>query len=137
TNDRLFLRRTLADQIADDYGAARDANSCFEFDRSEATDSFDRAQTGPYRPLGVVLMRLRVAEIHEDAIAHVLGNEPAQALHGLCKPLLIARDGLVQVYRVHARRQRRRTDKVREHHSDLAAFGGVLASLVGYKGNLG
>ena len=33
---------------------------------------------------------------------------------------------LAQVLRVHAGGERRRTDQVREHHRDLAAFGDVL-----------
>ena len=42
-----------------------------------------------HRPLGVVLVGLRIAEIDEDAIAHVLRHEAAEALHGLGDAFLI------------------------------------------------
>ena len=35
-------------------------------------------------------------------------------------------ENLAQILRVHARGERRRADQVGEHHSDLAALGGVL-----------
>ena len=71
-------------------------------------------------------MRLRIAEIHEHAVAHVLRDEPAEALHSLGDALLVGGNDLAKVLRVHARRECRRTDEVREHHRDLAALGGVL-----------
>ena len=71
-------------------------------------------------------MGLRVAEVDEHAVAHVFRHEPAEALHGLGDALLIGGNDLAQVFRVHARRECRRTDQVREHHRDLAALGGVL-----------
>ena len=70
-------------------------------------------------------MRLRKAEVHEHAVAHVLRYEAIEALHSLGDALLIGRNDLPQVLRVHPRRQCRRTDKVREHDRDLAALGGV------------
>jgi hypothetical protein len=41
----------------------------------QATNSVDRAQPRPHGPLGIVLMRLRVAEIDQDAVSHVPGDE--------------------------------------------------------------
>ena len=58
-------------------------------------------------PLCVVLVRLGVAEVDQDPVAHVLRYEAAEALHGLRDALLIGRNDLAQVFRVHARRQRR------------------------------
>ena len=94
-------------------------------DFSLPTASIER-QPGPHRALGVVLMGLRIAEIDEHAVAHVLRDEAAEALHGLGDALLIGRNDLAQVLGVHTRRECRRTDEVREHHRDLAALGGVL-----------
>ena len=93
----------------------------------QRTDRRDQLQPRPHRPLGIVLVRLRIAEIDEHAVAHVLRDEAAEALHGLGDAFLIGRDDLAQVFRVHARRECRRTDEVREHHRDLAALGGVLS----------
>jgi hypothetical protein len=67
-------------------------------------------------------MCLRIAKIHEHAIAHVFRHEPAKPLHSLGDTLLIAGNDLAEVLRVHARREYCRTDKVREHHCDLAAL---------------
>ena len=37
-----------------------------------------------------------------DAIAHVFRDEASEALHGLCDALLIGRNELAEVFRVHA-----------------------------------
>ena len=39
----------------------------------------NQLQARPHRPLGVILMRLRIAEVDEDAVAHVLRDEAAEA----------------------------------------------------------
>ena len=46
--------------------------------------------------------------------------------------LLIGRNDLAQVFRVHARRERRRADQVGEHHRDLSALGALLRLLFSY-----
>ena len=74
-------------------------------------------------------MGLRIAEIDEHPIAHVLRDEPSEALHSLGDALLISGNDLAQVFRVHACRECCRTDEVREHHGDLPALGGVLRGL--------
>src|SRR5271167_1849362 len=71
-------------------------------------------------------MRLRITEINEDAVAHILRHKPAEATHGLGDALLIGRNDLAQVLRVHAGRECRRADEVREHHRDLTAFSSVV-----------
>jgi hypothetical protein len=65
---------------------------------------------------------LRITEVDQDAIPHVLRNEAAEATHGLGDALLIGRNDLAEVFRVHAGRKCRRTDKVAEHDRDLAAL---------------
>ena len=94
----------------------------------------DQLQSGPHRPLGVILMGLRIAEIDEHAVAHVFRDETAEAAHGLGDAFLIGRNDLAQVLRVHAGGERRRTDEVREHHRDLAALGSVLSSSARHAG---
>ena len=56
----------------------------------------------------------------------VLRYETAKALDSFAGALLISRNDLAQVLRIHARRKCCRTDEVGEHHGDLAALGGVL-----------
>ena len=126
-DDRLLLSRTRSDQVADDHQPGRDADAGLQGSAGlQRSHGCDQLQPRSHRPLGVVLMRLRIAEIDEHPVAHVLRHEPAEALHGLGDALLIGRNDLAQVLRVHARRECRRTDQVREHHRDLAALGGVF-----------
>ena len=64
--------------------------------------SRDQLQRRSYRTLGVILVRLRITEIHKDSIAHILRDEPAEALHGLRNAPLVRRDEFTKVLRVHA-----------------------------------
>ena len=84
---RLLLRRTLADQIADhdepggdaDPGRKRLAAGVVEPRHGRRT----QREPGPHRPLGVVLVRPRPAEIGEHAVAHVLGDVALEAVDHL------------------------------------------------------
>ena len=71
----------------------------------ELWHGLDQGKSGPHGALGVVLMRLRIAEIDEHAIAHVLRDEAAEAAHGVRDALLISGNNLAKVFRVHACRQ--------------------------------
>src|SRR6516165_9922562 len=77
------------------------------------------------QPLGVILMRFGITKVHEDTVAHVLGDETSEATHGLRNALLISRNDLARVFRVHAGRECRGVDQVGEHHCNLAALGAV------------
>ena len=129
-----LLRLARSDQVADDDEPGGNADTGLQRSaRLEPGHRRDQLQSRPDRPLGVVLMRLRIAEINEHAVAHVFGHEPAEAAHRLGDAFLIGRNDLAQVLRVHARGQRRRTDQVGEHHRDLAAFGSVLDLRLGQR----
>jgi hypothetical protein len=82
-------------------------------------------------------MRCRIAEINQHAVAHVFRHEPAEAAHGLSDAFLIGRNDLAKVFRVQTGGERRRTDKVREHHGDLAALGGLLGGIVDCQRRIG
>ena len=75
------LRRALADQLADHDQAGRDADPRRERHARaawlEPRHRLDQLEPGAHRPLGVVLVRLRPAEVGEHAIAHVLGDVAA------------------------------------------------------------
>ena len=94
--------------------------------RLERSHRRDQLQSRPHRTLGVILMGLRIAEINKYAVAHIFGDVAAKAAYGLGDAFLIGRDDLSQVLRVHAGRERRRADEVREHHCDLATLASVL-----------
>ena len=127
-DDRLLLRRARADQIADHDQPGRDADAGLQATRAVLSPAhrLDQLQPRPHRPLGVVLMGLRIAEIDQHAVAHVFGHEAAEAAHGLGDAFLIGRNDLAQVLGVHAGGQRRRADQVGEHHRDLAALGSIV-----------
>ena len=72
-----------------------------------APDCCDQLQPCAHGSLCVVLVGLRIPEVNQNSIAHVLRYEAAEALHGLRDALLIGRNDLAEVFRVHARRQRR------------------------------
>ena len=72
-----------------------------------APDCRDQLQPCAHGPLGVVLVGLRIAEVDQHPVAHVLRDEAAEALHGLGDALLIGRNDLAEVFRVHAGRERR------------------------------
>ena len=77
-------------------------------------------------PLCIVLVGLGVTQIDQHPVPHVLRYEATEALHGLSDALLVGRNDLAEVFRVHARRERCRADEVREHHRDLATLGAIF-----------
>ena len=133
-DDRLLLRRALADQIADDHEPGGDADPRLElggFD-VEAADSVDRrpARRGPparRRPHALADSRNR-----RDAVAHIFGDKAVEPGDHLGDGAVIGADDLAQILRIEPRRQRRRADEVAEHHRQLPAFG--LGAELGYRG---
>ena len=104
-DDRLLLRRAFADQIADDHQPGGDPDARLElygFD-IEATDRVDDTQPRPDRPLGIVLMRSRVAEIDENAVAHVLGDKAIEPGDDFGDRAMICSDDLAQILGIEPR----------------------------------
>ncbi len=64
--------------------------------------SSDQLQPSAHGSLCVVLVGLGIPEVDQDAVAHVLRYEAAEALHSLRDALLIGRNDLAEVFRVHA-----------------------------------
>src|SRR5262249_7480551 len=77
TDDRLLLCRACANQIADNHQPGGDPDVRLQLDGFDikATDNVDGAQPRPNRPLGIVLVRLRIAEINQHAVAHIPTDE--------------------------------------------------------------
>ena len=100
-----------SDQVADhnearcyaDTGLQR--STCLE--RGYCRDQF---QPGAHRPLGVILMGLGVTEINKRPVAQILRQKAAEAAHRIGDALLIGRDDLAQILRVHSCGERCRTD---------------------------
>ena len=77
---RLLLRRALADQIADHDQPGGDADADGEPLRSSGLQAPHRCcyfQPRPHRPLGVVLMRPRIAEIDQHPSPMNLATNPS------------------------------------------------------------
>ncbi len=133
--------RRLADdargQIAHHDHSSRDAdpellgNACLEFGHRR-----DEFKPGPHRLLGVVFVSVRIAEVHHDAVPHVLGDVSAELVHGFFGASRIGGEDVPQILRVHAGGERRRPDQIGEHHRDLAPFGPFEWTRPGRSGNL-
>ncbi len=129
-DDRGLRCGSFADLVADDHRSGGDADPHRELDPGRPADCgiqlrhrIDDVETGPHRPLGLVLMGARVAEIDEDAVAHVLGDKAVVMPDRGTAPALIRRDDIAQIFGVHPGRECRRSHQVAKHHGQLAPLG--------------
>jgi len=58
----------------------------------QPADRLDERQSRADSTLGIILVRLRIAEIHEHAVTHVLGNEPVESSDCLRHAFVIGAD---------------------------------------------
>jgi tetratricopeptide (TPR) repeat protein len=79
-------------------------------------------------------MRLRIAEIDEDPVAHVFGDKPAEAGDNLFDPAVIDADHLAQILGIEAPRKHGRPDEIAKHDRQLSPLG--LDRVVGGSGLL-
>ena len=131
-HDPALLPIAGGDQVADDDlpGANADTNPQ-RLGRLEPSHRVNESKAGPYRLLGIILVRLRVAEIHKHPIAHVLGDKAAEAGDRLGDAAMIHADDLAQILGIQARCERRRADQIAEQHGELPAFGNVMRLRLG------
>ena len=79
-DDPALLCGTLADQIADHGEPGGDTEPHPQIlPRRQSADRLDHRKPSAHRPFGIVLMRLRIAEIYQYPIAHVLGDKAVEA----------------------------------------------------------
>ena len=81
-DDPALLRLSRTQEIADDHDPGRDAHPHMQRRagrRLQLRRGLDDREPGPHRALGVVLVRLGIAEIGEHAVAHVFGDEASVA----------------------------------------------------------
>ena len=94
-DDRLLLGRARADEVADHDEPGRDPDAHLQGDAGggvELRHRLDQGKPGADRALGIMLVGLRIAEIGEHAVAHVLGDEAAVALDQLRAAAVIGAD---------------------------------------------
>jgi hypothetical protein len=97
------LRGARADQIANDDEASGDAEPHVQrLLCGEPADRVDDREPGASRALGVILVRLGVAEINQHAVAHVLGDKTAKAADGVGRAAMIGADDLAQILGIEA-----------------------------------
>jgi hypothetical protein len=84
---------------------------------------------GAHRPLGVILLRLRIAEERHQPVAQPLEDMAAEPGHGLRRLVEVSVDQVAPVLGVELRRHARRSDQVAEHHRDWATLGRDLGAL--------
>jgi hypothetical protein len=107
-DDRGLRCGSLADLVADDHGSRGDADPHREFDPGRPRDHsiqlrhrIHDIETRPHRTLGLVFMGARVAEIDEDAVAHILGDKAVVAPDHGTVAALIRTDHIAQIFGVH------------------------------------
>jgi hypothetical protein len=129
-DDRGLRCRSFADLIADDHRPAGDADPHRELDPGgpagcgiQLRHRIDDVETRPHRTLGLVLMGARVAEIDQDAVAHVFRDKAVVAPDRRAAAVLIRRDDIAQIFGVHPGRERGRSHQIAKHHGQLAALG--------------
>jgi len=90
---------------------------------SEPSDGLDERKTSLHCTLGVIFVRSWVAEIGKYPVAHVPSDEAIEATDDLGDTLLICANHRSQVFRVHARGERRRGNKIAEQYRELPPIG--------------
>ena len=139
-DDRLFLSGAFADQIAHHHRAGRDANAHFQRGLGigpQISYSVDQREPGAHALRGVILVRLGIAEIDENAIAHVAGDDALIATDDLRDASVISTDHSAQVLRIEAGRKRRRAHQVANHHSEMTALGSVFEGPIDCRKSVG
>ena len=98
-DDRRAPALARADQIADHDQAGGDADADLQAHPSarEPPDGVNQREAGPHCPLGIVLVRLRIAEIDEHAVAHILGHKALEATDLLGHAGVIRPEHLAQI----------------------------------------
>src|SRR3954447_2356832 len=92
-NDCLLLSRARPDQVADHYEPGGNADPRLQY-RPGLLITYGTHQLQPraYRSLCVIFVSLRLAEVDQHAVAHVLRHDPAEAAHSFGDAVLICRN---------------------------------------------
>ncbi len=129
-DDRLLARGAFADRLTDHHEPSGDADAHGEAGPIAAGDlgaerrqRVDDREAGANRALGILLLRVRVAEIDEHAVAHELSDVAVEAPDSFAHRLLIGADHVTHIFGIDLRREARRLRQVAEHHGQVAALG--------------
>ena len=134
TDSGVALFGALPNEIADHDEAGRDPDADGRR-MAERTTRLDRAggrqhphdlEPGAHRALGIVLMRGRIAEIDQNAIADEAGGKTFVMLHNADAGFAEARDHVAHVFRVELHRERSGIHHVTKHGGELTPLGADL-----------
>jgi hypothetical protein len=133
-DDAALLSLSRAQEIADHHDPGRDPNPHVQRRAGKGLKlrrGLDDRKPSSHCALGVVLVRLRIAEIGKHSVAHVLGDDAPIALDQVRAALVISPDDLAHILGIEPSRHRCRTYEIAEHHRQLTALGGVLRLRLG------
>ncbi|KQT16272.1 hypothetical protein ASG57_31885 [Bradyrhizobium sp. Leaf396] len=105
-DDTAFLRLSRPDKVANDDESRPDPDTHFQPPRRRCMEFCDGANQGKSRlhsMLGIMFVGLRVAEIHENAVAHIFGDETAMSFDDCSAGPVVCTDDLPQVLRIELR----------------------------------
>jgi len=140
SDDHLLLRRLLADGVTDDDHAGCNSNPHLQGlpgRKQELADLRHEIEPNPHGAFSIVLVRLRVAEIGEESVAHVSGDIPAHPSDHRGATSLEPADHVAQVLGIERGRQKRRADEIAKKDGQLASLrlglrqGGALGRRAG------
>ncbi len=86
--------------------------------RSQTTRGVDDRKGREHRPQTVVLVRPRVAEIHEKAVAHEVRNMTCVLTHDLRARLVVGVEDFARLFGIARARDLCRALEIAEHHGD-------------------
>ena len=123
---RLLLGRVRARHLPNHHLPGRNADPSLQahtFAWLQPGDRRHQFEPGAYRPLRIVLMGARIAEIDQDAVTHVAGDIALPALDHRLAAGLERADHVAHVLGIETRRQLGRADQIGEHHRQLPPLG--------------
>jgi len=126
SDDHLLLRRLLADGVTDDDHAGCNSNPHLQRlpgRKQELADLRHEIEPSPHGAFSIVLVRLGVAEIDEESVAHVSGDIPAHPSHHRGATNLESADHVAQVLGIELARQSRRADEIAKKDGQLTPLG--------------
>ena len=126
-DDATLLRLAGPEKIADHHDSRRDAHPHVQgcaCRRDQLGRGGDDRERRAHRVLGVLLVSLRIAEVGEHAVAHVLGDEAAVRGDEAGAACVIGCEDVSHVLGIELRGKRGRSDEIDNHHGEMTAFGG-------------
>src|SRR5262245_34347969 len=125
TNDSLFRRNFIDQQLAHNDSARRNANASLQHGADicpEVRYGVNKCERGTHCLVGIILLRERISKVGEHTIAHVSSDLAMVAAIDLGDAGMIRRHNPPHVLGIQSRRQCCRTDQITEHNRKVASL---------------